>query len=52
MAEPIKTPPKNEDKPKGLLGKLKDAAEDKEEQIAILSTFVRLAVLVWAGGIR
>ena len=51
MAEPIKTPPKNEDKPKGLLGKLKDAAEDKEEQIAILSTFVRLAVLVWAGGI-
>ena len=50
MAEP-KTPPVKEEKPKGLLGKLKDAADDKEEQLAILSTFVRLAVLVWAGGI-
>ena len=30
MAEP-KTPPKKEEKPKGLLGKLKEAAEDKEE---------------------
>ena len=49
MAEPIK---KEEPKKKlGLLGKLKEAADDKEEQIAILSTFVRLAVLVWAGGI-
>ena len=53
MTEPVKgkTPPVKEEKPKGLLGKLKDAADDKEEQIAILSTFVRLAVLVWAGGI-
>ena len=42
---------KVEEKPKGLIGKLKDAAEDKEEQIAILSTFVRLAVLVWSAGI-
>ena len=33
-----KTPPK-EDKPKGLIGKLKEAAEDKEEQMMILSTF-------------
>ena len=32
MAEP-KTPPKKEEKPKGFLGKLKEAAEDKEEQI-------------------
>ena len=49
MAESIK---KEEPKKKvGLLGKLKEAADDKEEQIAILSTFVRLAVLVWAGGI-
>ena len=32
-----KTPPK-EDKPKGLIGKLKEAAEDKEEQMVILST--------------
>ena len=41
---------KVEEKPKGLIGKLKDAAEDKEEQLAILSTFVRLAVLVWSAG--
>ena len=49
MAEP-KTPPK-EDKPKGLIGKLKEAAEDKEEQMMILSTFVRLGILVWSGAI-
>jgi hypothetical protein len=45
-----KTPPK-EDKPKGLIGKLKEAAEDKEEQMMILSTFVRLGILVWSGAI-
>ena len=44
---------KNEKKPdkKGILGKLKEAADDKEEQLAILSTFVRLGILVWSGGI-
>ena len=44
---------KNEKKPdkKGFFGKLKEAADDKEEQIAILSTFVRLGILVWSGGI-
>ena len=36
---------------KGPLGKLKDAVDDKDEQMAILSTFVRLGILVWAGGI-
>ena len=46
-----KPEPKVEEKPKGLIGKLKEAADDKEEQIAILSTFVRLAVLVWSAGI-
>ena len=25
--------------------------DDKEEQLAILSTFVRLGILVWSGGI-
>ena len=40
-----------EEKPKGIIGKLKEAADDKEEQLAILSTFVRLAVLVWSAGI-
>jgi len=34
---------------KGLIGKLKDAAEDKEHQIEILGTFVRLGVVVWSG---
>jgi hypothetical protein len=38
-------------KKKGLLGKIKEAADDKEEQLAILSTFVRLGILVWSGGI-
>ena len=50
MAEP-KIPPKKEEKPKGFLGKLKEAAEDKEEQMMILSTFVRLGILVWSGAI-
>ena len=40
---------KVEQKPKGLLGKLKDAAEDQEHQIQILGTFVRLGVVVWSG---
>tara|TARA_R100000781_G_scaffold53537_2_gene34994 strand:+ start:1565 stop:1876 length:312 start_codon:yes stop_codon:yes gene_type:complete len=34
---------------KGLLNKLKDGIEDQEAQIQILSTFVRLGVVVWAG---
>ena len=41
-------PPEKEEK-KGLIGKLKDAAEDKEHQIEILGTFVRLGVVVWSG---
>ena len=39
------------EKPKGPLGKFKEFSEDKEEQLAILSTFVRLGILVWSGGI-
>ena len=38
-----------EKKEKGLIGKLKDAAEDKEHQIEVLGTFVRLGVVVWSG---
>ena len=34
---------------KGILGKLKDVAEDKEHQIEVLGTFVRLGVVVWSG---
>ena len=41
-----------EPKKKGALGKLKDKLiPDQEEQAAIISTFVRLGVLVWSGGI-
>ena len=40
------------DKKKGALGKLKDALlPDADEQAAIISTFVRMGVLVWSGGI-
>ena len=48
MPEGIK---KDEPKKKGPLGKLRDKVEDSEEQLAILSTFVRLGILVWSGGI-
>ena len=40
-----------EEKKKGILGKIKESVDDKEEQLAILSTFVRLGILVWSGGI-
>ena len=36
-------------KKKGPLGKLKEKMDDKEEQLVILSTFVRLGVVVWSG---
>ena len=42
---------KEDTKKKGILGKIKEATDDKDEQIAILSTFVRLGILVWSGGI-
>ena len=45
MAEEIKK------ETKGPLGKLKEKVEDSEEQLAILSTFVRLGILIWSGGI-
>ena len=48
MAETVK---KEEPKKTGPLGKLKEGLEDKEEQLAILSTFVRLGVMIWAGAI-
>ena len=42
---------KKEDK-KGVFGKIKDKIlPDQDEQAAIISTFVRLGVLVWSGGI-
>ena len=54
MPEEVKS--NNEDakseKKKGTLGKLKDKIlPDSSEQAAIISTMVRLGVLVWSGGI-
>ena len=52
MSEEVKEEQKEEKKKKGAIGKLKDAIlPDQEEQAAIISTFVRLGVLVWSGGI-
>ena len=41
---------KKEEK-KGPLGKLKEVAEDKEEQLLYLATLIRVIVLVWSAGI-
>jgi len=50
MPDSVKEEPKSEKK-KGIFGKLKEGLDDREEQMAILSTFVRLGILVWSGGI-
>ena len=51
MSEEVKEE-KKPDKKKGPLGKIKDAIlPDQDEQAAILSSMVRLGVLVWSGGI-
>ena len=46
-----KPEPKVEEKPKGIIGKIKESIDDKDEQLAFLSTIVRLSVLVWSAGI-
>ena len=48
MAEAVK---KEEPKKKGIFSKIKESVDDKEEQLAFLSTIVRLAVLVLSAGI-
>ena len=35
--------------PRSFTKKIKDVVEDKEHQIEILGTFVRLGVVVWSG---
>ena len=58
MADEVKeevveeVPAEEEEKKNGPLGKLKDAIlPDADEQAAIISTAVRIAVLAWSGGI-
>ena len=48
MTEEVK---KEEVKKKGPFAKLKEFSHDKEEQMEIFSTFVRLGILIWSGGI-
>ena len=36
---------------KGLLGKIKEKVDDKEEQLMYLATLIRVIVLVWSAGI-
>ena len=48
MAETKKV---TEEKPKNILGKLKEAVDDKEEQLAYLATLIRVIVLIWSAGI-
>ena len=51
MSEEVKEEKKAEKK-KGILGKIRDKViPDHEESAAILSSMVRLGVLVWSGGI-
>ena len=52
MPDEVKIEEKKSEKKKGLFSKAKDALlPDQDEQAAIISTFVRLGVLVWSGGI-
>ena len=51
MPDEVKDVKEEGTKKKGIFSKLKEATDDKEEQLAILSTFVRLGILVWSGGI-
>jgi len=50
-SKPEETSQKSTEKNKNFLGKLKESVDEREEQLAILSTFVRLGILVWSGGI-
>ena len=52
MPEKIKEEVKETEEKKGVFAKIKDKIlPDQDEQAAIISTFVRLGVLVWSGGI-
>ena len=51
MAEEKKKEEVKKVEKKRFFGKLKEHAADKEQQLEILSTFVRLGILVWSGAI-
>jgi hypothetical protein len=43
--------PEETQKPPGFIKKIKDKVDDKEEQLQIVSTFVRMGILIWSGAI-
>ena len=43
------TPPKPDEKKKGLMDKLSEAIPDRDEQMAIIGGAVRLGIVVWSG---
>ena len=48
MTENLKESSKSQQK-KNVFAKIKENIDDKEEQLEILGTFIRLGVMVWAG---
>ena len=48
MAEAVK---KEEVEKKGIVSKIKESVDDKEEQLAYLATLIRVIVLIWSAGI-
>ena len=48
MTENLKESSKSQQK-KNVFEKVRESIDDKEEQLAILGTFIRLGVMVWAG---
>ena len=53
MSESLKKEATPEPQPekKNFLTRIKESVDDQDEQLAVLSTFVRLGILVWSGGI-
>ena len=52
VKEEVVAEEESKEEEKSALGKLKDAIlPDEDERAAIISTFVRMGVLVWSGGI-
>ena len=45
------TPEEQPEKKKNFLTKIKESVDDREEQLELVSTFVRLGILVWSGSI-
>ena len=45
------TDQKPEEKKKNIFQKMKESVDEREEQLAVLSTMVRLGILIWSGGI-